>query len=158
MFLNSERPGVTPESFGVALNKEHFDQEAARRELSQEECSEQKEVESRINLETASDQEPLDVQFAMPFVVSKQQSGNQEATKYEKEVNAAPSDVPPEAQPLIDNVWQVNTRQRLHVATQNKNDGYSSKEIKGLEAQGRTPFMWSEKIRANNVEAQRINR
>ena len=97
MLLDGERPRVRPNPKVIVLDEEKLvkiwperDRMLPEQELRYH-CRQQHDPKSWIDLQSAANEEALDVDRAMRFVFGVQQTGDQETAQHEKQIHANPA-------------------------------------------------------------------
>src|SRR5688572_33410691 len=87
------------------------DERAERRQLAQRELDrdrrQQQEVERRIDLKAAPEQEAPDTKTAVALLLPEQKARNQEAAQHEEQIDTDPTADPPQHERLADDRGQI---------------------------------------------------
>jgi len=96
LLLDTQRPSVVPKSLLVIHDEENImkilhERMSVKHEQLSDTGNEKEDVESRINLQPAPDEESFETNSMAFLVLAEEQTGNQKPTEDKKEIHARPS-------------------------------------------------------------------
>jgi hypothetical protein len=112
VLLNSQRPGVVPQTSTVVLQKQHLALQVARwnsvsLQNSRDNRNEYQHKKGWIYFKATPNEETLKRNNAVCLMFSEQQAGNQKTTDHKEQINAYPTAFMPDGRQTIHELIRV---------------------------------------------------